>query len=68
MSRDYRQKRVRGWLSDGKHIGQFPIDVRMTSDNKGQSLSLTAGTIQIGIPLEVVDDIIKVVDKEDNRK
>lgn len=42
----------------------------MTSDDKGQSLSLTTEMnpkdlgIQIGIPLETVRDIIKVVDKE----
>jgi hypothetical protein len=36
----------------------------MTSDDVGQSLSLSAYNIQIGIPLEAVRDIIKVVDKE----
>ncbi len=63
MSRDYRERKVNGWLSDGKHMGMFPVVVRMTSDNKGQSLSLTAGTIQIGIPLEAIEDIVKVVDR-----
>lgn len=68
--RDYREKLVNGWLSDGKHFGGVPVRVRMTSDDKGQSLSLTTEMdskdlgIQIGIPLEAVRDIIKVVDKE----
>ena len=68
--RDYREKLVNGWITDGKHFGGIPVRVRMTSDEKGQSLSLTTEMnpkdmgIQIGIPLEVVRDIIKVVDKE----
>ena len=67
--RDYREKLVNGWLTDGKHFGGVPVRVRMTSDDKGQSLSLTTeigddADLQIGIPLEVVRDIIKVVDKE----
>ena len=67
--RDYREKLVNGWLTDGKHFGGIPVRVRMTSDDKGQSLSLTTEMnskdlgIQIGIPLEAVRDIIKVVDK-----
>ena len=68
--RDYREKLVNGWLTDGNHIGGVPVRVRMTSDDKGQSLSLTTEMnpndlgIQIGIPLEAVRDIIKVADKE----
>lgn len=68
--RDYREKLVNGWVTDGKHFGGIPVRVRMTSDDKGQSLSLTTEMnpkdrgIQIGIPLESVKDIIRVVDKE----
>lgn len=67
--RDYREKLVNGWLTDGKHFGGIPVRVRMTSDDKGQSLSLSTeigdnADLQIGIPLEAVRDIIKVVDKE----
>lgn len=67
--RDYREKLVNGWLTDGKHFGGIPVRVRMTSDDKGQSLSLSTeigddADLQIGIPLETVRDIIKVVDKE----
>lgn len=67
--RDYREKLVNGWLTDGKHFGGIPVRVRMTSDDKGQSLSLTTeigddADLQIGIPLEAVRDIIRVADKE----
>lgn len=67
--RDYREKLVNGWLSDGKHFGGIPVRVRMTSDDKGQSLSFTTeigddADLQIGIPLEAVRDIIRVADKE----
>ena len=68
--RDYREKLVNGWLTDGKNFGMIPVRIRMTNDEKGKSLSLTTEMnpndlgIQIGIPLEAVRDIIKVVDKE----
>lgn len=71
--RDYREKLVNGWLTDGKHLGSIPVRVRMTSDDKGQSLSLTTEMnpndlgIQIGIPLEAVRDIIRAVDKENKQ-
>lgn len=67
--RDYREKLVNGYITDGKHFGGIKVRVRMTSDDKGQSLSLTTEMnpndtgIQIGIPLESVRDIIKVVEK-----
>lgn len=67
MSRDYREKTVNGWIADGKNFNFTPITVRMTSDNKGQSLSLSVEDkdilIRLGIPLESVSDIVKVVDK-----
>ena len=67
--RDYREKLVNGWLTDGKHFGGIPVRVRMTSDDKGQSLSLSTeigddADLQIGIPLEAVRDIIMIADKE----
>jgi len=63
--RDYREKLVNGWLSDGNIVGGIPVRVRMTSDDKGQSLSLSTeigdeADLQIGIPLETVKDIVKV--------
>ena len=47
-----------------------PVRVRMTNDDKGQSLSFTTEMnqndigIQIGIPLEEVKDIIQITKKE----
>jgi hypothetical protein len=63
--RDYREKLVHGWLSDGNIVGGIPVRVRMTSDDKGQSLSLSTeigdeADLQIGIPLETANDIVKV--------
>lgn len=64
--RDYREKVVNGLITD---ITQFVIPkkckvtVRMTSDNIGQSLSLSAYNIMIQIPLEQVRDIIKVSER-----
>lgn len=67
--RDYREKLVDGWITDGKHFGGIPVRVRMTNDDKGQSISFTTEMnshdlgIQIGIPLESVKEIIKITDK-----
>lgn len=65
--RDYREKTVAGFMA--KDIGRATIPqyknvtIRMTSDALGQTLSLQAGDTMIGIPLEQVTDIIKVVKK-----
>ena len=64
--RDYREKLVNGWLTDGSHIGRIPVRIRMTSDERGQHLSFTTeineedAGLQIGIPLEDVGSIIRV--------
>lgn len=67
--RDYREKDVNGYICDITKtalnmVEPCKVTIRMTSDDKGQSLSLSAYNIQIGIPLESVRDIIRVVDKE----
>lgn len=68
--RDYREKLIKGWITDGDHIGMVPVRVRMTNDDNGQSLSFTTEMnqndvgIQIGIPLEEVKDIIQITKKE----
>ena len=67
--RDYREKDVKGYIADitEKKLDKMArccnVTVRMTNDEKGQSLSLSAFNIQIGIPLEAVRDIVKVVEK-----
>lgn len=61
--KDYREKDVFGMMANGVSIKPCQVVVRMTNDRIGQSLSLQAGNTMIQIPLEQVQDIIKVVDK-----
>lgn len=66
--RDYREKDVMGFIGDtSKTIFPKPcrITVRMTSDKKGQTLSLAGANVLIGISLEQVAEIIKVVEVEE---
>ena len=63
--RYYREKDVMGFIGDtSKSIFPKPcrITVRMTSDKNGQTLSLAGANVLIGIPLEEVKEIIKVVE------
>ena len=64
--RDYRDKLVQGFVADIEKPlpKKCEVYVRMTSDEKGQSLSLQAYNIMIGIPLESVKDIIRISEKE----
>lgn len=64
--RDYREKNVMGMIVDiTKPMPHFcNVTVRMTSDNKGKSLSLAAANVMIQIPLEEVEDIIWIAEKE----
>lgn len=39
------------------------VIIRMTSDKKGKSLSFQASNVIIGIPLEKVEDIIRIAEK-----
>ena len=63
--REYRKKEVTGFISDIRTpvMSSCNVTVRMTSDDIGQTLSLTGANILIGIPLEEVADIIKVVER-----
>ena len=68
--RDYREKDVKGMLAiwNPRRIPRFihgTVTVRMTSDDKGQSLSLSAGNVLIEIPLEQVQNIIKVSERSE---
>lgn len=68
--RDYREKDVKGMLAiwNPRRIPTFihdAVTVRMTSDKKGQSLSLSARNVLIEIPLEQVQDIIKVSERSE---
>ena len=64
--RDYREKTVKGVVFGGgfKLPTACKVTVRMTSDARGQSLSLQAFSLMISIPLESVKDIIKVTEGE----
>lgn len=63
--RDYREKTIKGMICDVNsmmpHFGQ--VTVRMTSDKRGQSLSLACANVMIEISLEPVTDIIKVTER-----
>lgn len=63
--RDYREKTIEGMIVDlHKPFPRFgKVTVRMTSDKRGQSLSLACGNLMIEIPLEPVADIIKVTER-----
>lgn len=65
--RDYREKDVAGYISDMKkpfpYLQPCNVTVRMTSDEHGKTLSLAGANILIGIPLEAVADIVKVVEE-----
>ena len=66
MKRDYREKIITGCIFDLSNPIPIPkkcnVDVRMTSDKIGQSLSLQAYNIMIEIPLESIKDIIQISD------
>ena len=69
--RDYREKDVKGIIKiwNPRRIYRSihdTVTVRMTSDDKGQSLSLSAGNVLIEIPLEQVQDIIKVSERSED--
>lgn len=61
--RDYREKTVKGMVATGLIPKFCDVTVRMTSDKRGQSLSLQAYNLLIEIPLESVKGIIKVTEK-----
>ena len=64
MKRDYREKVVLGMIADAKTMkhNSCPVTVRMTNDKRGKSLSLSAFNILIAIPLESVQEIIKLTE------
>ena len=64
--RDFREKEVKGIIGDIYKI-KFTdtlVHVRMTNDSRGKTLSLGVANVLISIPLESVEDIIRVVEKE----
>lgn len=56
-----RAKAVRGIFFKGNELMFTPVEVRVTADHTGQSMSLATGEIMIQIPLEDVADMLEVV-------
>ena len=54
-------KIINGAISDGKTMTAAPIEVRFTSDKKGESISLVHGDTMLFVPFEQVQ---KMIDKE----
>lgn len=67
MSRDYREKTIKGLYSNAMGMTPSNVTVRMTNDKRGASLSLQANACMIHIPLEAVKDIIQITPKEHNK-
>ena len=64
--KDFRMKTVRGFVGDAtKSVIPKPCQatVRLTSDKKGQTLSIQAYNVIIGIPLEEVSEIIRISER-----
>ena len=64
MNLNTRVKQVMGIACVDPPFGLIPrpIDVRITSDGKGQTLSLCDNNYMLMIPLEAVPDMLKVVE------
>lgn len=56
-----RAKMVHGCVMDSKSLRKQDICIRVTHDKRGKSLSLEDGDRMLMIPLEAVEDMIKVV-------
>lgn len=56
-----RKKIVRGFISNGTDIVKTGVLVQVTADEHGKTLSLAAGGMLIGIALEDVREMVKVV-------
>lgn len=57
----YKEKKVIGFATDDTGTFIVQIEVRITADKIGKTLSLTYENVQFGIPLESVRDIVKIV-------
>lgn len=58
-------KIINGAVSDGERMTAAPIEVRFTSDAKGESLTLVNGNIMLFVPFEQVQ---KMIDKERKKR
>ena len=68
MDKITKKKTVKGVLFDGKKFYSADVTVRTTSDNYGQSLSLSVdGAVMLQIPMEQVRDMVKLVEGDNVR-
>lgn len=58
-------KIINGAVSVGERMAAAPIEVRFTSDAKGENLSLANGNIMLFVPFEQVQ---KMIDKERKKR
>ena len=58
-------KEINGFVSDGKGMEGSKVVCRFTSDELGETLSLQAGNMLIGVAFE---DIEKLIKKERKKK
>lgn len=56
-----RKKIVSGLISNGTDIVETGVLVQVTADERGETLSMAAGGMLIGIALEDVREMVKVV-------
>jgi hypothetical protein len=52
-------RKISGFVSDGNYVRTANIEVRFTSDERGETLSLQMGNIMIAVPYEPVKALIK---------
>lgn len=59
------KKKVHGAMSDGKHVFGINVTVRITADERGKTLSLSAENpftgVMLSIPMELIEKELKKV-------
>ena len=52
-------RKMSGFVFDGIHSRSANVDVRFTSDDKGETLSLAVDNIMIAVPFKTVESLVK---------
>lgn len=65
LRKETRIKTVDGLIAVGGQLFKAKLDVRVTSDSKGQTMSITDNNLgaMFVIPIEAVSDMLKVVEE-----
>ena len=58
-------KNIKGFVTDGEFMKATDVTVVFTSNYAGETLSLQAGEVSIGIPF---DELTKILSKERRKK